>query len=94
MGLQDEIEKLKQDNKALKEEFATPDNSAENISKQLSALIPEAIYNLSHLITHGESESVRLAASKYVLDIARTSTTADDALSNLLRDISKSQTLA
>ncbi len=92
MGLQDEINKLQKDNAALKAEFATPDNSAENISKQLSQLIPEAIYNLSHLVSHAESESVRLSASKYVLEIARTSASADDALSKLLTDITKTPT--
>jgi hypothetical protein len=75
MSLQDEIDKLTKDKDALAAEFTNPSDTEESTKQQLATLIPEAIAQISMLVTHAESESVRFAASKYVLE--HTSSTGD-----------------
>jgi hypothetical protein len=87
MSLQDELAKLQRDNEALKAEMATPDNSTENINKLLSELIPDAIAQISFLVKHSDSDAVRLNASKYVLELHRTSASTEDTLAKLLKEL-------
>jgi hypothetical protein len=87
MGLQEEIDRLKKDNQAIHQEFTHSPATQDKIQKQLTDLVPDAIGNINHLINHAESESVRLNASKYVIDIARSASSTDDAISKLIGEL-------
>jgi glucan phosphoethanolaminetransferase (alkaline phosphatase superfamily) len=92
MGLQEEINRLKADNQALHQEFSHEPTSPDKIKKQLAELVPDALTQLSHLLNHAESESVRASAAKYVIDLARTSSSTDDAISKLINDLKQTPT--
>lgn len=92
MSLQDEVNRLKADNHALKAEFSHEPTSPDKIKKQLAELVPDALTQLSHLLNHAESESVRASAAKYVIDLARTSSSTDDAISTLINELKATPT--
>lgn len=70
--LQAELDRYKRDAAAMQAEFNTieEDDSPAAVKKALIAAVPQAIQEIILLSQHGDSEGVRLNASKYITDVA------------------------
>lgn len=96
-SLQNEINRVKQDMSALQSEFnnlaeSDDDNITPEVArKALVASAPSAIQQIISLAVHADSDSVRLNASKYIVDVAlgkvQIGDPADDAFNKLLNNL-------
>lgn len=70
--LQAELDRYKRDSKALQEEFNTveEEDSPAAVKKALIVAAPDAIQMVIALASHGDTDGIRLNASKYIIDVA------------------------
>lgn len=85
-SLQDEVDRLNKDNKALTEEFANDPNalSSENIVEKLRLLVPHALTTLEFLMMHSPSPQIRANLCKFVIDATLKQVKAGDNPDNEL----------
>lgn len=71
-SLEEEIQKVKLAHAALQQEFNIVDDETapEQVRKALIASVPRAVQQIIFLAEHADSESVRSANSKYIIDVA------------------------
>ena len=96
--LQELLEQHENDKRALRQEFEETASNTEavtskNADKRISSLAPDAYVALTYLVNNADSESVRLNAAKYILDITMgkklpgAQTSEDKAIENLIESL-------